>query len=54
MRFLAIYALEQFDNQGALPKPRTLFNDKEKIHFDGLIPISAAAREAIIKLERKP
>jgi HEAT repeat protein len=54
MRVLAIYALEQLDAKQALPKLRTLLNDHEKIHFDGLIPVSAAARKAITKLERKP
>jgi HEAT repeats/PBS lyase HEAT-like repeat len=53
MRVLAIYALEQLDAEEALPKLRMLLNDNEKIHFDGLIPVSAAAREAIAKLERK-
>lgn len=54
MRVLAIYALEQLDAKEALSKLRTLLNDNEKIHFDGLIPVSAAAKKAIEKLERKP
>ncbi|MCL5669979.1 MAG: HEAT repeat domain-containing protein [Acidobacteria bacterium] len=53
MRVLAIYALEQLDAKQALPEIRALLNDNEKIHFDGLIPVSAAANQAIAKLERK-
>jgi len=51
MRVLAIHGLEQLDAKEALPKLRTLLDDNEKIHFDGLIRVSAAAREAISKLE---
>jgi hypothetical protein len=54
MRVEAIYALEQLDAKQALPKLRMLLNDHEKIRFDGLIPVSTAARKAITKLERKP
>jgi len=54
MRVLAIYSLEQFDAKDALPKIRALLGDKETIHFDGLIPIADAAKEAVIKLERPP
>jgi HEAT repeat protein len=54
LRVLAIYALEKLDAKQALPKIRTMTDDHEKIHFDGLIPVSEAAREAIIKLEQKP
>jgi hypothetical protein len=54
MRVLAIYGLEQLNATEALPKLRVLLNDHEKIHFDGLIPVSDAAKQAIAKLERKP
>jgi TonB family protein len=54
MRVLAIYSLEQLDAKQALPKIRALLGDQETIHFDGLIPVSAAAKEAVIKLERAP
>jgi HEAT repeat protein len=54
MRVLAIYALEQFNAKQALPEIRTLLGDHEKIHFDGAIPVSEAAKNAIIKLEQKP
>jgi formylglycine-generating enzyme required for sulfatase activity len=54
MRVLAIYSLEQLDAKEALPKIRTLLGDQETIHFDGLIPVAAAAKEAVDKLERNP
>jgi TonB family protein len=54
MRVLAIYSLEQLDAKEALPKIRALLGDNETIHFDGLIPVSAAAKEAVTKLERAP
>jgi HEAT repeat protein len=54
MRVLAIYALQQLDAKEALPKIRVMLGDNEKIHFDGLIPVADAAREAIAKLEQKP
>ena len=54
MRVVAIYALEQLDAKEALPKLRVLLTDDETIHFDGLGPVSDAAKKAIIKLERKP
>lgn len=54
MRVLAIYALEQLNAKQALPEIRPLLHDQEKIHFDGLIPVSEAARKAVIKLERTP
>jgi HEAT repeat protein len=53
MRVLAIYALEQLDAKEALPKMRVLLTDDETIHFDGLGPVSGAARKAIDKLEQK-
>lgn len=54
LRVIAIYALEQLHATKALPEIRTLLHDQEKIHFDGLIPVSEAARKAVIKLEQKP
>jgi HEAT repeat protein len=54
MRVVAIYALEQLDAKEALPKLRVLLTDDETIHFDGLGPVSDAAKKAIIDLERKP
>jgi HEAT repeat protein len=53
MRVLAIYSLEQLDAKEALPKIRALLGDQETIHFDGLIPVAAAAKEAVAKLERR-
>ncbi len=53
MRVAAIYALEQLDAKEALTKMRTLLSDDETIHFDGLGPVSDAAKKAIIDLERK-
>jgi HEAT repeat protein len=53
MRALAIYGLEQLDAKEALPKLRVLLTDDETIHFDGLGPVSDAARKAIDKLEQK-
>jgi HEAT repeat protein len=32
----AIYALQQFDAKKALTQLRTLLDDNERIHFDGL------------------
>jgi HEAT repeat protein len=54
MRVLAIYALEQLDAKKALPKIRARLGDNEKTHFDGLVSVADAAREAIIKLRRRP
>jgi HEAT repeat protein len=54
MRVLAIYALEQLDAKEALPRIRRLLFDPETIHFDGLISVADAAREAVVKLERPP
>ncbi len=53
MRVLAIDALKQLDAKEALPKMRVLLTDDETIHFDGLGPVSDAARKAIGKLEQK-
>ena len=53
MRVLAVYSLEQLDAKEALPKIRALLGDHETIHFDGLIPVAAAAKEAVTKLERR-
>ena len=54
IRVVAMYALEQLDAKEALPKMRVLLTDDETIHFDGLGPVSDAAKKAIIDLERKP
>ena len=45
MRVAAIYALEQLDAKESLPKMRVLLTDDETIHFDGLGPVSDAARK---------
>ncbi len=50
MRVLAIYALERLRATEALPAIEQLMDDQEKIHFDGLIPVSEAAKEAVAKL----
>jgi hypothetical protein len=50
----AIYALEQLNAKEALPKIRALLGDNATIHFDGLIRVADAAREAVNRLEREP
>lgn len=50
LRVLAIYALTTLRASEALPKLRGLLNDPATISFDGLVPVSTAAREAIVKL----
>jgi HEAT repeat protein len=54
MRVLAIYALEQLDAKQALPQLRTLLDDSERIHFDGLGTVAEAAKTAIAKLQEMP
>jgi hypothetical protein len=54
MRVLAIYALEKLKAVEALPKLRALVNDDQRIHFDGLGPVSQAAKEAISTLQEPP
>ena len=48
---LAIYALEKLKATEALPQIRTLLNDDERIHFDGLGSVAEAAKAAIASLE---
>ena len=50
MRVLAIYALEKLHGTEALPAIQQLTHDQERIRFDGLIAVSAAARVAESKL----
>ena len=54
MRVLSIYALEQPDAKEALPRIRALHGDNEKTHYDGLVPVTVVASEAIIKLKGRP
>jgi hypothetical protein len=54
MRVLAIYTLEQLNAKEALPQLRTLLDDNERIHFDGLGTVAQAATTAIAKLEEIP
>jgi HEAT repeat protein len=54
MRVLAIDALQQLKAKEALPKIRTLLNDQEKTHFDGLIPVAEAAKAAVASLQGSP
>jgi HEAT repeat protein len=54
MRVLAIYALEQLNATQALPRLEDLLNDSEKSTFDRGVPVSEAARDAIMKLESLP
>jgi HEAT repeat protein len=51
LRALAIYALTALRATEALPKLREMLDDSAKISFDGLGPVSDAAREAIAKLK---
>ncbi len=54
MRALAIYALQTLNAKQALLRIRALVNDDQRIHFDGLGPVSQAAKEAIATLEEPP
>jgi HEAT repeat protein len=54
MRVLATYALEKLQAKEALPQLRTLLDDDEKIHFDGLGTVAEAARAAIATLREIP
>jgi HEAT repeat protein len=51
MRALASCGLEALGDRDALPALRSKLGDSERIHFDGLGPVSDAAREAISGLE---
>jgi hypothetical protein len=54
MRALAIYALQAMNAKEALLRIRALVNDDQRIHFDGLGPVSQAAKEAIATLQEPP
>jgi len=54
MRVLAIYALETLKAKQALPRIRAFVNDNQRIHFDGLGPVSEAAKEAVADLQEPP
>jgi HEAT repeat protein len=54
MRVLAIDALEDLRAKEAMPRPRLLLHDDERIHFDGLGTVAEAARAAIAKIEAMP
>jgi hypothetical protein len=48
MRVLAIYALERLRATEVLPAIQQRMDDMERIHFDGLIPVSDVAKEAAV------
>ena len=50
--YLIRHTVQKLDAKEALPKIRALLGDHERSHFDRLVPVADAAREAIIKLER--
>ena len=54
MRVLAIHALVQLDAKLALTQLRTLLDDSERTHFDGLGTVAEAATKALAKLEETP
>jgi HEAT repeats len=54
MRVLAIYALEALKAKASLPQLRLLFNDEDKIHFDGLGTVAEAAKKAVAELQALP
>jgi HEAT repeat protein len=51
IRVLVIHALVDLKAKEALPSLRQLLDDNEKSHFGNLEPVSAAARDAISKLQ---
>ena len=54
MRVLSIYALEKLKAKEALPQIRSLVQDDERIHFDGLVKVGEAANSAVAKLAVLP
>jgi HEAT repeat protein len=52
VRVIAIQSLQQLRAREALPQLRALLNDNERSHFDRLITVAEAARNAVAALEK--